>query len=129
MTDVVRKRLTPFRTAGSIPCVSAVGIAAECGAPTAAIGEAADRLGIRVTLCQLGLFGYDEYGEKRWVHRMTQVPKSLESEIRAVSDGARLSCTAAWELARGRGLPRLVVGCAAETLGIRIAHCQLGCFE
>ncbi|MCX6093197.1 MAG: hypothetical protein NTX23_10105 [Candidatus Bipolaricaulota bacterium] len=96
--------------------------------PTRAIGGAADRLGIRVTECQLGLFGYEVYGEKRWILRLAAIPRTLEEAIRAAQAGGRLPCAAAWRLADDRGLPRLLMGSVAETLNVRVSECQLGCF-
>jgi hypothetical protein len=106
-----------------------VEIATACDVPTAAVGRAADREGIRVSECQLGLFGYEAFGEKRWVRRLAAIPRSLESEILAACVEDRLACAAAWRVADGRGVPRLVVGSVAEALDVRISACQLGCFE
>ncbi len=128
MTDAVRERLAPYREEGRIPCACAMEIAISCGAPTTAIGEAADRLGIRVSECQLGLFGYEVYGEKRWVRRLGTIPRAVEEAIRAAQAGESLSCAAAWRLADDRGLPRLLMGSVAETLNVRVSDCQLGCF-
>ncbi len=124
----VEERLALYAEAGRIPCACAVEIAISCGAPTAAIGEAADRLGIRIAECQLGLFGYDAYGEKRWVRRLATVPRELEEAVRAARAGERLPCAAAWRLADDRGLPRLLMGSVAETLDVRVSDCQLNCF-
>ncbi len=129
MTAAIREGLAPFREAGRIPCACAVEIAQECGVPTATVGRTADSLGIRVSECQLGLFGYEAYGDKRWVRRLTLVPKPLEFEVRAACVGDRLACAAAWRLADARGLPRLVLGSVSETLDLRISDCQLGCFK
>jgi hypothetical protein len=129
MTDDMSLHLAPYRERGTIPCECACRVAAACGTSPAAVGRAVDALGIKVSECQLGLFGYEAYGEKRWTRRLGAVPQSLEVEIRAACAEGRLPCAAAWDLAGARGLPRLVVGSVAETLGLRIAQCQLGCFE
>jgi hypothetical protein len=106
-----------------------VEIATACDVPTAAVGHAADREGIRVSECQLGLFGYEAYGEKRWVRRLAAIPKSLASETLAARVEDRLACAEAWRLADALGVPRLLMGSVAETLHVRISACQLGCFE
>ncbi|MCX6099847.1 MAG: hypothetical protein NTV92_00150, partial [Candidatus Bipolaricaulota bacterium] len=113
---------------GRIPCACAHEMARACDVPTAAVGRAADSEGIRVTECQLGLFGYEAYGEKRWVQRLATIPRTLEEAIRASQAGERLPCAAAWRLADDRGLPRLLMGSVAETLNVRVSDCQLGCF-
>lgn len=128
MTETTRERLAPFHTDGKIPCACAVDLARACGVAAAEIGRLADGEGIRVSVCQLGLFGYEAYGEKRWASRLTSVPLALEEEIRAACVGGCLPCAAAWHIADEHGLPRLVLGAAAETLGLRVSACQLGCF-
>jgi len=114
---------------GVLPCAGAFSIAGATGQTPRAVGDAADPLGVRISLCQLGLFGYEAYGEKRWVRRPPAVPDDLEAEIRAACAGDRLPCAGAWRLADERGLPRALLGSVAETLGVRISKCQLGCFE
>jgi hypothetical protein len=129
MTDKLTGRLEAFRDVGEIPCACAMRVAEECGAAGKTVGQLADREGLRVSLCQLGLFGYEAYGEKRSVRRLASIPTSVQSGIRAACVGDGLACAAAWKLADASGLPRLLVGSAAETLAVRISDCQLGCFE
>jgi hypothetical protein len=129
VTDVLQERLEPYREARRIPCACAVGAATACGVPPAAMGEAANGLGIRISECQLGLFGYELYGEKRWTRRLGAVPPALEQSVRAACAENRLACAAAWRLADERGLPRLLFGSVAETLDVRVSRCQLGCFD
>ncbi len=129
MTDAVRERLAPFRDKGKIPCARACAIAETCALPTASVGRAADGEGIRISECQLGLFGYEAYGEKRWTRRLMSVPATLEAEVRGACIEGCLPCARAWRVADDRGLPRLLVGSIAETLDIRVSSCQLGCFE
>ena len=42
---------------GRLPCAVALELAAELGVAPLAIGQAANRLGIKITDCQLGCFG------------------------------------------------------------------------
>jgi hypothetical protein len=128
MGDCLERELAADREAGRISCASAHRIALACAAPASDVRRAADNLGIRVSECQLGLFGYDAYGEKRWTRRLSTIPGELERAVRAVATDGRLPCAAAWKLADDRGLPRLLLGSVAETLGLRISDCQLGCF-
>ena len=128
MTDAIQERLAPYREEGRIPCACACEIAHVCGVLPTAVGQVADNEGIRISECQLGLFGYEAYGEKRWVRRLTTIPRALEGEIQAAQVGERLPCAAAWRLADARGLPRPLMGSVSETLNVRISECQLGCF-
>jgi len=95
------------------------------------VGEEADRLGVRLSKCQLGLFGYGPKaeGKHRRVTPMQDVPAELAEAIRAALDEeGKLSCAAAWRIAAQLGLPKQTVSNAVEGLGLRIRRCQLGAF-
>ena len=126
--DALRHRLPESAVGGVLPCALAHKLAESCATSPRAVGESADAMGIRITQCQLGLFGYDAFGEKRWTRRLTATPTDLERDVLQACAGGRLSCAGAWRLADERGLPRLLFGSIAETLHVRISDCQLGCF-
>jgi len=113
---------------GRLPCTAAFDMAANLQVPPKTVREEADRCGIRISHCQLGLFGFDAFGEKGLVRMLEKVPEALADAMRAACSEERLSCAAAWRIAGDFGLPRFVVGCAAETLDLSIGPCQLGCF-
>ena len=64
LKDDVRARLTDrvkeSLHEGNLPCGTAFKIARDAGVPNIAVGEIADRLGIRVTNCQIGCFKVDK---------------------------------------------------------------------
>jgi hypothetical protein len=115
---------------GMLPCAEAFRIAKEQKVAPAEVGAAVDELDIRVSRCQLGLFGYGPKAEGK--HRIVQplpvVPPQVSDEIRAQLVDGQLSCAAVWAAAKRLGMPRLEVSGAVETLEIRIKPCQLGCF-
>lgn len=112
-----------------LPCAAAFAVARPCGASPRAVAETADKMGIRIAACQLGLFGYDAFGSKRWIASTVQVPGALEADVRASSLEGRMSCVAAWQLAERWRLSRLMVGSVLEALDVRVTDCQLGCFR
>jgi hypothetical protein len=124
----LRHRLRESAVGGDLPCALAHRLAESCATPPRVVGETADGLGIRITHCQLGLFGYDAYGEKRWTRGLTATPAALERDLRLACVDGWLPCATAWRWADERGLPRLLLGSIAETLDVRICDCQLGCF-
>ena len=126
---VLLDRLRESAAEGDLPCAVAHKLAESCATSPRAAGESADATGIRITHCQLGLFGYDAYGEKRWTRRLATLPPDLERDVHQACTNGRLTCAAAWLLADERGLPRLLLGSVAETLDVRISGCLLGCFE
>ncbi|MGD8252630.1 MAG: hypothetical protein PVF20_09960 [Desulfobacterales bacterium] len=109
-----------------VSCGKAHRISKTVGRSPAEVGRAMDRLGLRITRCQLGLFGHRP--EKRIVKPAPSVSSELEHQIRSRLEGERLSCRAAWDLARQLGIPRLGVAEACETLSVKIKPCQLGAF-
>jgi hypothetical protein len=58
----------------------------------------------------------------------TKKPTVLEGVLEN-SRGGRLSCRKALELAESLGVTPAEVGEAADQLRIKIAACQLGCFQ
>jgi len=125
--DAIRAHLD---AGGMLPCAAAFRIAAELGVEPSSVGQAADEMDVRLNRCQLGLFGYGPKAEGR--HRIVQPAATVEAGLaQAIHDGlaqGRLPCRVAWEIAAALNVPKMDVAAAAEALGIRIAHCQLGAF-
>jgi hypothetical protein len=106
-------------------------VAEELACPPMVVGETADALAVKLTACQLGLFGYPGHA-KGWVAADVgeqTVPDGLEEALRDGRDGqGEIGCAALWRLAEGFGVSRLHVGFVADRLGITIRRCQLGAF-
>ena len=115
---------------GQLPCAQAMAIANNLGLDPAAIGIAANQAGIRISRCQLGLFGYGPKaeGKHKIVHGLAQVPVHLAARLREAATGDGISCAALWQVAESLSVSRLEAAGAAESLGVRVSHCQLGCF-
>lgn len=54
--EQIEKLILAAQTDMRIPCPAALHIAEECGVSSTKVGEILDRLGIKVTSCQLGCF-------------------------------------------------------------------------
>jgi hypothetical protein len=111
---------------GMLRCAVAFRIAEELGVTPLEVGETADALEVRLSRCQLGLFGYGE--QKSIVEPAEEVSPELEQAIREGLIEGRLPCANAWTIAARFGMPKLHVANTAEKLRIRIAQCQLGAF-
>lgn len=111
---------------GHISCAAAHGVAESLGHPPAEIGRAIDLMEVRLSRCQLGLFGYTP--EKRIVQKADDWDAEMEADIRAALRDGRLPCAAAWAIADRRRASRLAVANVCEALGIKIRPCQLGAF-
>lgn len=110
----------------NISCKAAEVISQNTGAPLGEIGIAIDMLNINLTVCQLGLFGFDDK-QKRTPAAKVVAPE-LEKAIRQALVNERLSCLNAWNIAEKSGIKRLEICAACEKLGIKIKPCQLGAF-
>jgi len=111
-----------------LPCAFAFRIASEQGCSPMEVGTEADRLGVRISRCQLGLFGYDSFRQKGIVQRLADVPGDVQVSLKSSSHDGTIGCAALWRIAAEHGLPRPAAACAAETLDLRVTPCQLGCF-
>lgn len=110
-----------------ITCTAAHGIAKKLGCAPQAVGITVDLMEKRIRRCQLGLFGYGLKKAKR-VKPAAMVTKKLRTAIRGALEGDRLTCRAAWSLAKTMGLTKLELAAACEAMGVKIAKCQLGAF-
>jgi len=110
-----------------ISCASAHKIADETGTTPAEVGVALDLLEMRITNCQLGLFGHSP--EKKIVKSSETVSPELEKAIRNSLEDNRISCLSCWEIAARFGIARIDISAACEALGVKIGLCQLGAFQ
>jgi hypothetical protein len=128
ISDAIRDALVD----GQLPCAKAFVIARRLGVDPLQVGDEADALGVRLSKCQLGLFGYGPKaeGKHRRVKAMENVPVGLAEAIRtAAGSTSKLPCVEAWRIAKEKHLSRQTVSNAAEGLGVRISPCQLGAFR
>jgi len=122
----IKAAIAKWVSAGKIPCAVAFDIAEQLAVAPAEVGKTVDLLNIRLTKCQLGLFGYQP--EKKIVTPAESVLPELEGLLREAAEDHRLACRQAWEIAARLGLHKMVVSSACEALAIKIKPCQLGAF-
>ncbi len=111
---------------GYLSCPVAWRIADEMKVPRIAVGNITDRLGIRVTNCQVGCFKVD----KTISQNIT--PKKIEDSIVAImeklNENRELTCGKVIELALQNKLAPLELADIANLRHWKIRECQLGCF-
>lgn len=116
---------------GQLPCEAAHRIARELGIDPLSVGEQATASGIRITRCQLGFFGYAEkkgLPGYKIVRQLERVPEAAAAAVRQASSDGAISCAALWQIGEAQDLSKSDMGNVAETLGIKVHPCQLGCF-
>jgi len=115
---------------GDLPCAVAHYIAAELDVATMEVRQTASEMDVRISMCQLGLFGYARKGKPtyRILSPMEDVPEDLADTIREAVVEGRVPCAALWQIAKEHDLSRSEVGNAVDALAIKVGPCQLGCF-
>ncbi len=127
LAEAIRGRLID----GTVGCAAAFTLAKEKGIAPLSVGEAADSLGIHLSHCQLGLFGFPGHA-KVWDSpgwKEANAPAGIEEAVRSALDpDGSLSCAAAWTVADRFHVARAQVDRFASRLKIKIKRCQLGAF-
>ena len=124
--DLIREKMAQRAEDGHLPCAVAFDIAGNFGVGPEIIGSFADKMGLRLVKCQLGLFGYEP--EKKIVKPRQEVSDELRQAVLQNLENQKLPCRNAFKIARHLNLRKMDVSGACETLDIKIKPCQLGAF-
>jgi len=111
---------------GYLSCPVAWGIARKSNVPKIVVGEITDRLGIRITNCQLGCFKIEKtpYDSSSY----SNIDGEIRNILKELHETDQLSCAKAFELARQLNLKPMVIANEVNAMGLKIRGCQLGCF-
>lgn len=123
----VAKRVRVAAKGGTISCADAHALGHELGVPPAIIGEAIDADEVKITHCQLGLFGHVK-GRRNIVAPAQEIPEQLINRIEADTRNGRISCADLWTIADDLDLPKTDMTAACDFLELKISTCQLGTF-
>ena len=127
MNQEIAERIQESLTEGRLPCPSAFKVARRLAVSPQQVGEVANELNVRISRCQLGLFGYGSDKGKS-LEPAQDIDDELQARIRGRAVEGSLTCAMAWDIASELTMKRIDVANGAESLGIRIIQCQLGCF-
>ncbi len=127
--DLQREILSALRE-GKLPCAAAHAAAERAGASIQAVGELADDMGIRISRCQLGLFGYGEkrLGQYKIVEPSEVLQPEVVAAIREAVQGETITCAQLFGISECLNVPKMTVSAHVEALRLKITQCQLGCF-
>ena len=123
----IAKLVKQSASEGRISCADAHAIVHQLNVSPAEVGVTIDLLEIRVSRCQLGLFGHGT--KKKQISPALDVKPELQAAIEVACQNHQLSCIAAWNIAQQLGISKVEVASACEALQIKIADCQLGMFS
>ena len=90
------------------------------------MGVEADKEGLKICECQMGLFGC--VSGNKIIRPAESVSDRLEELIFSYMDDGKLECKAAWSIAAELKIKKIDVASACENLKIKINKCQLGAF-
>lgn len=112
--------LTNLDEAGKLSCLKAFKVARLIGVKPIQMSEACKGIGIKITNCELGVFG------KLKFHDFNE---DIYSNIlkRNFTHNKELECKILWDEARNSTLRK--VGSTVKASDIEVVHCQLGCFR
>lgn len=130
MNEALQEAMRARLEDGKLACNHAFAIVQNLGTEPLEVGLAANEDGIRISRCQLGLFGYGPKaeGKHKIVQAMDEVPERLAARLRALSLSEEITCASVWKAADGLGTRRQEACSAVEAMGFRVSRCQLGCF-
>ncbi len=109
-----------------LSCPVAWTIAKNAGVPKISVGALTDKLGVRVTDCQIGAFKV----EKTLFDgpATEKLSDELLKEIETLNEAGNLTCEKTFELAGKYKVKPITIGNETIARGIKIRQCQLGCF-
>ena len=111
---------------GYLSCPTAWRIAKEANVPKIAIGKITDRLGIRITNCQIGCFKVDKTIHDNLAHK--KIDNTIITTLEALEKNNELTCAKVFELALQQKLTPMAIADVANLRNWKIRYCQLGCF-
>ncbi|MFC1955404.1 hypothetical protein ACFLWZ_02545 [Chloroflexota bacterium] len=111
---------------GYLPCAVAFKIAKEARIPKIAVGAMTDRVGIRVTHCQIGCFKVDKTIHDNSAHE--DLDDGIVSKLNALKETNELTCANVFDLAQQLKSTPMAIADAANLRDLKISNCQLGCF-
>jgi len=116
-TDLV---LTNLNENGELSCIKAFKVAKLIGMKPKDMAEVAKSMDIKITNCELGVFGKLQF---------TQMNEDIyDTLVQGSQDNKKVNCEIAWKLAQEKGSTLKKVGASFKHSDLKVTHCQLGVF-
>ena len=111
---------------GYVACPTGWQIARDAGISRLDVGAMIDKLGVRVTDCQLGCFKVSKTASTDSVTEPFSEEAARRIEI--LEEKGELTCSNVFALVRELKVKPMSLADAANSKGYKIRQCQLGCF-
>ncbi len=105
---------------GELSCIKAFKAAKMMGIKPKHMAQIAKDLNIKITNCELGVFG-----KLKFTDRNDAIYNKLSKNSK---ENKKVQCEIAWKLAQEKGSTLKKVGASIKNSDIKVTHCQLGCF-
>ncbi len=105
---------------GKLSCLKAFKVAKLIGVAPKDMAKITKSLNIKITNCELGVFGKLTFADID--------DKVYDKLSQNFNRGKKIECEVAWYTARQKGSSLKKVGSTINKSGIKVTHCQLGCF-
>jgi len=111
---------------GCVTCPAGWKLAKDAGVSLLDVGAMIDKLGIRVTGCQIGFFKEDK---TPYTGSATEpFSEEVARRVEVLGEKGELTCSSIFALAHELNVKPMSVADAANARGYKIRECQLGCF-
>jgi len=112
--------LTNLDENGELSCIKAFKVAKLIGMKPKDMAHVAKAMNIKITNCELGVFGKLKFSQMNEDIYDTLAKGSQENK--------KVECEIAWKLAQEKGATLKKVGSSIKNSDLRVTHCQLGVF-
>ena len=126
LLDRLEKAISLNLADGYLACMTAWRLADELSVSRLDVGAMVDKLGIRITSCQLGCFKVAKSGKSEPVGTISD--EAVVCRIKTLNAEGKLTCSAIHEIAHEMEVIPMLLADVANAQGCKIRLCQLGCF-
>ena len=116
-TDLV---LTNLDENGALSCINAFKVAKLIGMEPKNIAQITRDMNIKITNCELGVFGKLEFNEMN---------EDIFDLLKKRSTNSKVDCEVAWKISQEKGKAISEIGASIKKSGLKVSNCQLGCFQ
>ena len=116
-TDLV---LTNLDENGALSCINAFKVAKLIGMEPKNIAQIAREMKIKITNCELGVFGKLEFNDMN---------DDIFDLLKKRSTNSKIECEVAWKISQEKGKAINSIGSSVKNSGLKVSNCQLGCFK